>query len=458
MKFFQTYAKEFIIKRLMEIFSSIPDGVMTIDFDMNVTFFNRAAEKITGRCKEDVLGIKCYKVFNIQDTECPLCQTLKTGKQVNNYYICSTDSSGQRIPISVSTALLTDDHGKIIGGVQTFRDLNHVELLRKKLSSTYTFAEMIGYSEQMRELFEILPNIAKSDSTVLIEGETGTGKELVARAIHQYSHRQNKPMISVNSSAIPDSLCESELFGYKAGAFTDAKKDKKGRFALAEGGTLFLDEIGHISPTLQVKLLRVLQNRVYEPLGGTESVKADVRIIVATNRNLQKLVESNDFRQDLYYRINVIHIKVPPLRERFEDIPLIADHLIGRFNQLRNKDISGMSSAALNILMKHHFPGNVRELENIIEHAFVLCPYGEIRTEHLPKYLQEKQRESVIEVSGSFRELEIQFLTTALKLNNWSRQDTARDLGISSSTLYRKLKKLKLYLPHEAKRSDRISI
>ena len=430
---------------------------MTIDFDLNVTFFNRAAEKISGMKKEDAIGRKCYEVFNIHDIECPLCQILKTGKPVNNYYICSTDSTGQRVPISVSTALLKDNRGKIIGGVQTFRDLNHVEVLRKKLSSTYTFANLIGRSQQMQELFEMLPNIAKSDSTVLIEGETGTGKELVARAIHQYSHRHNKSMISVNSNAIPDSLCESELFGYKAGAFTDAKRDKKGRFALAEGGTLFLDEIGHISPTLQVKLLRVLQDHVYEPLGSTESVKADVRIIAATNRSLDKLVESNDFRQDLYYRINVIRIKVPPLRERLEDVPLIVDHLIGRFNIMKYKDIAGMSPATLNILMKHHFPGNVRELENIIEHTFVLCPNGEIRTEHLPKYLREKQPEPVVEIAGSLKELETHFLTAALKRNNWSRQDTARYLGISSTTLYRKLKKLELSLPYKSERSAKIS-
>ena len=448
--------KRMTIERLFSILDSISDGVIAIDLDMRVTYFNRAAEKITGMSKEDAIGRKCNEVFNIHDIECALCQILKTGKPVNNYYICSTDSTGQRVPISVSTALLKDNRGKIIGGVQTFRDLNHVEVLRRKLSSNYVFVDMIGRSQQMQELFEILPNIAKSDSTVLIEGETGTGKELVAQAIHQYSPRRNKLMVSVNSSAIPDTLYESELFGYKAGAFTDAKKDKKGRFALAEGGTLFLDEIGYLSPMMQVKLLRVLQSRVYEPLGGDVSVKADVRIITATNRSLDKLVESNDFRQDLYYRINVIRIKVPPLRERLEDIPLIVNHFISRFNRLKYKNISGMSPGVLNILMKYHFPGNVRELENIIEHIFVLCPNGEIRTEHLPKYLHEKQPEPVVEVAGSLRELETHFLTAALKRNNWSRQDTARNLGISSSTLYRKLKKLELSLPYKSERSGRI--
>jgi len=435
------------VERLLSILDSISDGVMTIDLDMRVTYFNRTAEMITGVIKDDAIGIKCNDVFNIHDNECALYQLLKTGKPVNNHFISSTDSNGHRAPINVSTALLRDNQGKIIGGVQTFRDLNHVEVLRKKLSSSYTFTDMIGRSQQMQEVFETLPKIAKSDSTVLIEGETGTGKELVAQAIHQYSHRRNKPMICVNSNAIPDSLCESELFGYKAGAFTDAKKDKKGRFTMAEGGTLFLDEIGHISPMLQVKLLRVLQDHVYEPLGSTKSVEADVRIIAATNRNLDKLMESGDFRQDLYYRLNVIRIKVPPLRERLEDVPLIIDHFISRFNHLKYKDISGISLAALNILMSYHFPGNVRELENIIEHAFALCAGGEIRTEHLPKYLQEKRPEPVVGITGSMKEMETLFFNTALKRNIWSRQDTARELGISLSTLYRKIKKLGLSPP-----------
>ncbi len=435
------------VERLLSILDSISDGVMTIDLDMRVTYFNRTAEMITGVIKDDAIGIKCNDVFNIHDNECALYQLLKTGKPVNNHFISSTDSNGHRAPINVCTALLRDNQGKIIGGVQTFRDLNHVEVLRKKLSSSYTFTDMIGRSQQMQEVFETLPKIAKSDSTVLIEGETGTGKELVAQAIHQYSHRRNKPMICVNSNAIPDSLCESELFGYKAGAFTDAKKDKKGRFTMAEGGTLFLDEIGHISLMLQVKLLRVLQDHVYEPLGSTKSVEADVRIIAATNRNLDKLMESGDFRQDLYYRLNVIRIKVPPLRERLEDVPLIIDHFISRFNHLKYKDISGINLAALNILISYHFPGNVRELENIIEHAFALCAGGEIEIEHLPKYLQEKRPEPVVGITGSMKEMETLFFNTALKRNNWSHQDTARELRISLSTLYRKIKKLGLSPP-----------
>ena len=460
MKSLRTSTERMIIEKLLGILDNIPDGVIAIDMEMRVTYFNRAAARITGVSKEDAIGRKCYEIFNIFESECVLCRILKTGKPVNNCYICSIDSAGQRLPISVSTALLKDSQSRVIGGVQTFRDLNHVEVSRKKLSSSYTFENIIGRTHRMQELFEMLPDIARSDSTVLIEGETGTGKELIARAIHEYSPRRNKPMVTVNSNAIPDSLCESELFGYKAGAFTDAKQDKKGRFALAEGGTLFLDEIGYISPMMQVKLLRVLQEHVYEPLGGTKSVRADVRIIAATNRSLNKLVESGDFRMDLFYRINVIEIKAPPLRERLEDVPLIIDHFIGKFNHLKYKDISGISPAALNILMSFHFPGNVRELENIIEHAFVLCPGGEIKTQHLPKYLREEHSEPVMGISGSLKQvvdltgglraMEALFFTEALKRNNWSRRDTAQEMGISSSTLYRKLKRLGLSLPYRA--------
>jgi transcriptional regulator with PAS, ATPase and Fis domain len=342
---------------------------------------------------------------------------------------------------------LRNNLGKIVGGIETFRDLSQVETLRRELERRYTFDDMIGRSRQMQEMFELIPIVAPSDSTVLIEGESGTGKELVARAIHHLSNRHAKPIIGVVCGAIPDTLLESELFGYKAGAFTDAKRDKKGRFALAEGGTLFLDEVGDISPALQVKLLRVLQEHEYVPLGNTISAKTDVRIIAATNHDLIELMQSGEFREDLYYRLNVFRIKVPPLRERMVDVPLLINHFIGKFNHLRNKDISGITPQAQEPLMKHSFPGNVRELENIVEHAFVLCPGGVIRPEHLPAYIHEAPPIPAVEIAGSLEEMEALFLTAALKRNNWSRQDTAHELGINPSTLYRKIKKLGLTFP-----------
>ncbi|MEJ2722041.1 MAG: sigma 54-interacting transcriptional regulator [bacterium] len=371
-----------------------------------------------------------------------------------NRYVCSTQADGKKKPISVSTALLKDKRGNVVGGIETFRDLTQTEIFRTTENSKSSYAGIVGRSKPMTDLFELLPTIAQSDSTVLIEGESGTGKELLARAIHHLSPRRKKPMVVVNCGAIPDTLLESELFGYKAGAFTDARGDKLGRFALAEGGTVFLDEIGDVSPAMQVKLLRVLQDHIYEPLGSTRSEKADVRIIAATNRDLKKLMEADQFRQDLFYRLNVVGIMAPSLRERRSDIPLLIDFFIAKFNHLRNKDISGVTASAMGILMNHAYTGNVRELENIIEHAFVICPSGVIRPEHLPNYIHDSHSVPVVEITGTFQEMEALFLTAALKRNDWNRRDTARELGINPSTLYRKIKKLGLKFPRSRSRSS----
>ena len=305
----------------------------------------------------------------------------------------------------------------------------------------------------MQRIFNILPEIAKSPSTALILGESGTGKELVARAIYHASHRADKPFVIVNCGALPETLLESELFGYKAGAFTDAKKDKIGRFAAAEKGTLFLDEIGDIPQSLQVKLLRVLQNKVYEPLGSNTPISADVRIITATNRNLQDLVQQGSFREDLFYRLNVVKIHLPPLRERREDIPILTDHFIKQFSALQGKDIVGIASAALNILMRHDYPGNIRELENIIEYAFILCDGGFIQPEHLPEpfYMpggapQAKVAPITID-SQTLEEIEKQAIYLSLEKNNWRRMDTCRELAISKDTLRRKIDRYGLKNP-----------
>jgi len=352
------------------ILDSIADGVFTVDDEWRITSFNRAAEEITGILKEEAVGQRCYDVFHasICETNCALRETFGTNRPVVNRAVYIINADGDKIPISISTAVLKDKSGSIIGGVETFRDLSAIEELRRELEKKYSFYDIISKNSEMLKIFDILPSIAQSDSTVLIEGETGTGKELIARALHNLSHRKDKPIVTVNCGALPDTLLESELFGYKAGAFTDARKDKPGRFAMAESGTIFLDEIADVSPALQVRMLRVIQEHTYEPLGATESVKTDVRIIVASNRNLEKLVKSGEFREDLYYRINVIIIKLPPLRERKEDIPLLIDHFIRRFNNLKKKLITDISPDALTVLVSHDYPGNIRELENINRH------------------------------------------------------------------------------------------
>ena len=334
------------------ILDSIADGVFTVGLDWRITSFNRAAERITGIPREEAVGRICAEVFKatICETACVLRRTMETGEPIVNEEIAIVRSDGAPVPISISTALLKDEQGEIVGGVETFRDLSAIEELKKELTGSHTFADIVSKNHQMLRLFDIMPEIAMSESTVLIEGESGTGKELFARAIHSLSPRCEGPLVTVNCGALPDTLLEAELFGYKAGAFTDARRDKPGRFAMAEGGTIFLDEIGDVSPAMQVRLLRVLQERIYEPLGGTESVKANVRIITATNRDLDRLVRKGDFRQDLYYRINVVRLRVPPLRGRREDIPLLVDHFIAHFNRLKGKSITGVSPDVMAIL------------------------------------------------------------------------------------------------------------
>lgn len=442
----QSLKDDFLCEKLLTIIDSISDGVFTVDLNFNISFLNQAAERITGYKKIEALGRSCADILqtNICDKGCALRQTIISGQPVINKLVCMTNKKKQRVPISVSTALLKDRQGEIIGGVETFRDLNIVEKLRKEFESKYSFESIISQDHKMLELFKVLPIIAQSESSVLIEGESGTGKELVAHALHNLSNRKSGPFISINCGALPDTLLESELFGYKAGAFTDAKKDKKGRFALADKGTLLLDEIGDVSPAMQTKLLRVLQEKTYEPLGSTQSLKADVRIIAATNKQLEHLTSKGEFRQDLYYRINVVKITIPPLRERKGDIPLLADHFIDQFNKLRNKDISGIAQPALNLLMRHEFPGNTRELENLIEHAFILSPGGVIKLEHLPIYIQEQRPIPVVEIANTMNEMESLFIMGALKRNNWSRKQTAKELGMNTSTLYRKIRKLGL--------------
>jgi len=442
------------------ILESISDGVFTVDENWRITSFNRAAEEITGVKRKEAIGQRCSEVFrsNMCGAECALQKTLKSGKPIVGKSAYIIKANGTRIPISVSTAVLKDETGQIIGGAETFRDLSEIETLRQELRGKMGFGDLISRSPLMQKIFEVLPAIAASPSTVLITGETGTGKELVSRTIHQLSPRSKGPFVAVNCAALPDELLESELFGYKKGAFTGANQDKPGRFALAKGGTLLLDEIGEVSPALQVKLLRVLQDRIYEPLGATRSETADVRIIVATNQDLAEMVKIGTFREDLYYRVNVVRIALPPLRRRKEDIPVIVDQLIEHFNRLWRKSVSGISLEALSLLMAHDWPGNVRELENVIERAFVLCSEGEIARKHLPEELNAYHPDNSLpgDRRSVYHTMEAQSIQSALERNNFNRIAAARELGIHKTTLFRRIKKLGLSFPVKDGRSRRI--
>jgi len=420
------------------IVESISDGVFTVDHQWRITSFNRAAEEITGVTREEAIGQLCSEVFRASmcEVDCALRRTMDSGDQIVNKSGFIVSSDGAQIPISVSTALLRDKNGKIIGGVETFRDLSLVEELRKELEGRFQVGDMVSHSSSMRKIFDILPQVAASDSTVLIQGETGTGKELLAQAIHNLGARRDKPFIAVNCGALPDTLLESELFGYKAGAFTGADKDKPGRFALAEGGTIFLDEIGDVSSALQVRLLRVLQEKTFEPLGGTKSVTADIRFIAATNKYLAQ-------------------VDLPPLRKRKEDVPLLVEHFVARQNRLQAKSISGVSPEVLAFLMAYNYPGNIRELENMIEYAFVLCANGQIELSHLPHDFvsQAPPSSSSGNLPTIIKAVEAQAIRDALKRNHNNRLAAARELGVHKSTLFRKMKALGISGPDEDGRS-----
>ena len=327
---------------------------------------------------------------------------------------------------------------------------NHdAEPLEKHAPQSNIFEEFVSVNEGVKKILQNLPDIARNDCTVLIEGESGTGKELIARAIHARSQRRDNPMITVNCGAIPDTLLESELFGYKAGAFTDAKKDKPGRFALAEGGTIFLDEIGDISPALQVSLLRVIQDGIYEPLGSTKSEQANVRIIAATNKDLSKLIQEGKFRDDLFYRINVMKISLPPLRSRREDIPILIEHFIKKFGMPGESRMKSVSTQCLKALLMYDYPGNIRQLENIIQSALVSCHGEMIEMEHLPRDIFGDQAKELHSGGQTLKEMEAALIRYALEKHGWNRVRTARELGISRVALWRRIKKYDIKMPNK---------
>jgi len=425
------------------ILDSIADGVFTVDRNRIITSFNHAAEQITGYRREQAIGKPCSEVLkaSICKNRCALEHTLQTGQQLINLPVQIESCKGQRIPISISTAVLFDQQGHRIGGVETFRDLSAISELRKQIQDRYGIEDIVGRHPKLIDILDLLPDISSSDATVLIQGGSGTGKGLLAKAIHNLSHRKEKPFVKVNCAALPESLLESELFGYVKGAFTDAKSDKPGRIALAEGGTLFLDEIGEVAPMVQVKLLRVVQDREYEPLGAVKTQNADVRVLAATNRDLRQAMREGVFREDLYYRLNIIELALPTLTERREDIPLLVDRFLYKMGSKMAKYVTSISEEAMELLLQHDYPGNVRELENAIEHAMVLCQGSTIERKHLPLTLRNTVTSKHMLPEDFLQAAEADTIRTMLKRHDGNRIATAKALGLHRTTLWRKMQR-----------------
>ncbi|MFH1033478.1 MAG: sigma 54-interacting transcriptional regulator [Pseudomonadota bacterium] len=431
------------------VLDALAIGVLAVDKSGRITFFNPAAERITGVTAEQALGRTCREVFQstLCEDACPLQKAMHSGQNQHNLDAVFIRQDGRSVlPVKVSLSPLRDPQGRIIGGVETIQSLHLVQMLERRDSRHHTWEDFIGDSPQVQRIFETLRVVAPSPVTVLIEGPTGTGKDLLAHIIHNMSPRRGKPFIKVNCAALPENLLESEMFGYLRGAFTGAVRDKPGRFQLADGGTLFLDEISEMPLNLQAKLLRVLEDMEFYPLGARKTVKVDVRILAACNKPLAQQVQARLFREDLYYRLNVISVNVPPLQERRQDIPLLIRRFIQRKNVERGTYICRFSPETLDILLNYAYPGNVREMENILEHACLLCRGDVIGREHLPRDLNlPPPLRPAPAVVGD--DLDKAQLLTALESHDWSRQRAAEALGIDRTTLWRRMKRLGIQIP-----------
>jgi PAS domain S-box-containing protein len=434
-----------LLEHLATILDSVADGVFTVDPEMRITWFNRAAEKITGFSQQEALGRPCCEIFrsNICFSGCPVREALATGRNVENLEIDILDRYNRELPISVSASVLRDAEGRPTGGVETFRDLSRLHALKQEITEKYSFHDLLSRNPAMRRLFDILPDVAASNATVLLQGESGTGKELFARALHNLSPRRERPLVVVNCGALPEQLLEAEIFGVKKGAYTGAVEDRPGRLTQAEGGTLFLDEIGDLPLALQVKLLRVLENREYQALGARRPQRADVRFVAATHRDLESMVKEGSFRQDLFFRLNVVQLLIPPLKERPEDIPLLLDLALDRFNKSYGKRVRGFSSEALSLLLDHPYPGNVRELLNMVERAVILARGETITPELLPSELAQSSPPLPFE-SAENRLPTAKQLSALLEKHDGNRSAAARELGINRTTLWRWLKRCQM--------------
>lgn len=429
------------------ILNSLAEGVITLDKEFRITFINDVASEITGFNKDEVIGKICKNIFKSDSCldNCPIARILNYGKSIFDYDHQIECKNSEPIPIRLNAALLKDEYNNPAGGVITFRDISMLIKIENMLKDSSNFQGMISNSKSMKEIFLLIEQISDSDAPVLITGETGTGKELIANAIKNLSRRNKNKFVKVNCSVIPHNLLASELFGHAKGAFTDAQKDRIGRFELADGGTIFLDEIGEMPIQMQPQILRVVQDGTFERLGESITKSVDVRIITATNVNLEKAISEGKFREDLFYRLNVIHIDLPPLRERKDDIPLLANHFLKKFSLIYKKNIQSIDAECIEQLTKWNWAGNIRELENAIEYAVIrnkadrsLCVCA----------FPEKIRENIFCNPGNnvIPDIQIPFenasLIELLNKNKWNKTKVAQILGIDRTTLWRKLKSI----------------
>jgi PAS domain S-box-containing protein len=436
-------------RSLKIILDNLDIGIFTVDRSGHITFFNTAAEKISGFNRRDILGEPCTIIFEAGDAQelCLLRETIVDGVSRGSRRGKMNTRDGVTIPIRANYMALRNEKGTVVGGLTTFHDLTLIHQLDQAMRDRYTYHDMIGKSPVMQKIFEMVNVVAATDATILIEGSTGTGKDLLAKVIHFASRRSDKPFVKVNCAAIPDNLLESEMFGYVKGAFTGADRDKTGRFQEADGGTIFLDEIGDLPLPLQAKLLRVLEDKEFYRLGSRHTVKVNVRIISASNRNLENLVAKRLFREDLYYRLNVFRIELPELRHRRVDLPILIGHILRRLSAANGSRLPEVSEKVMEILLNYNYPGNVRELENILEHALIICQEDTIQLTHLPEYLQARPSArkaislGIAEPASPPENEERAELVAALQKFSWHRQKAASALGMDRTTLWRKMKK-----------------
>ncbi|PLY03768.1 MAG: Fis family transcriptional regulator [Desulfuromonas sp.] len=437
------------IDNLRHIFDCVPDGVISVDERLHITYLNRAAESLLGCSNAEVSGKPCCDVLHCDNCAelCPIREALSSGNPVINRDIELHCTSGKHFCVSVTASPLLDAKHNLTGGVLTFRDLSQRPEQRRKLSEHYSFCGIVSRNQQMREIFDVLPDIAASDATVLFHGESGAGKELFARAIHDLSPRKNGPLVTLNCGALPEPLLEAEIFGARKGSYTGSFENRPGRLELANGGTLFLDEIGDLPLPLQVKLLRVLENHEFQPLGASQPQKADVRFVAATHRNLSEMVDEGRFRRDLFFRLNVVTLDIPPLRDRREDIPLLVDLFLERCNKDFSKHVQGVAPEVCRMLMAHDYPGNVRELLNLVEQSVILCRSHEITVDTLPPAFRQA---TAHKGHAAYQRTKIPSKATLIEIltrHNWHRNDAADELGIDRTTLWRWMSRLGIAEP-----------